>query len=272
MNAPEKLPVFYIPHGGGPWHVMEDYMGDPEGYGMLKNYLEKLGKEYLEKIKSLLVISAHWEEPLPAVHFGNKPSMFYDYYGFPAFTYRLSWPAPGNPELAAHIEQLLKQSGFQTKPETERGYDHGTFVPMMIAFPEANIPTAQLSLVEGLNPALHIALGKALEPLRSQKVLIICSGMSYHNLQAMMTGSKHVEDDSKRFDDWLTVAVELENIEERNEKLINWLKAPAARESHPRSEHLVPLFVAAGAAGNDSGHRDYSGILLGASISGFKFG
>lgn len=272
MNSTEKLPVFYIPHGGGPWHVMEDYMGDPEGYGMLKNYLEKLGKEYREKIDSLLIVSAHWEEPLPTIHFGGKPSMFYDYYGFPDFTYRLRWPAPGNPELAAYIEQIMKQAGFQTERETERGYDHGTFVPMMIAFPEAKIPTAQLSLVKGLDPALHIALGKALEPLRSQKVLIICSGMSYHNLHALMTGSKYVGEDSKHFDEWLTASIESGNAEQRNEKLINWLKAPAARESHPRSEHLVPLFVAAGAAGNDMGYRDYSGILLRASISAFKFG
>ena len=271
-NSFDKLPVFFIPHGGGPWNVMEDFMGDPEGYGNLSEYLKKLGQEFGRKACSLLTISAHWEEPQPTVHFGKNPRMYYDYYGFPEFTYRIRWDAPGNPELAADVDQLLRASGFKTAQETERGYDHGTFVPMMVAFPQANLPTVQLSLVQGLDPATHIAIGKALEPLRSEGVLIICSGMSYHNMRGFMAGGNYVGRVSKQFDDWLTTAVETKNIEKRNELLVHWKDAPSALESHPRSEHLVPLFVAAGAAGNDVGNKDFSGTIMGAAVSSFKFG
>jgi aromatic ring-opening dioxygenase catalytic subunit (LigB family) len=272
MNDSDKLPVYYIPHGGGPWHVMEDGLGDPVGYGLLRNYLTTLGKGYIGKIKSILILSAHWEEAVPTIHFGSNPSMFYDYYGFSSETYRLQYPAPGNPALAAHIESLLKMNGFTTKRETERGYDHGTFVPLMVAFPEAQIPVVQLSLVQGLDPAIHIRIGKALESLRYEGVLIIGSGMSYHNMRGFMSGSPTVEMVSKQFDDWLADTVSIHDSEIRNATLIDWRQAPVARDCHPRSEHLVPLFVIAGAAGKDAGHRDFSEILMRVSVSGFKFG
>ncbi len=272
MNISDKLPVFYIPHGGGPWHVMEDGLGDPSGYALLRQYLVALGKRYSHNIKSILVVSAHWEEPVPTIHFGAHPSMYYDYYGFPADAYHLQWPASGDPELAAKVETLLKKNGFATKRETERGYDHGTFVPLMVAFPEARIPVVQLSLVQGLDPHTHIEMGKALESLRSEGVLIVGSGMSYHNMRGFMSGSPSVAAISKEFDEWLADIVSMQDPDKRSEALIQWREAPGSRDCHPRSEHLVPLFVAAGAAGNDTGHRDYSGILMGVSISGHKFG
>ena len=141
MAHEDKLPVYYIPHGGGPWHVMKEDFGSDPGYRRLEAWLSELGSRYRNSIKSILAVSAHWEEPKPTVHFGAKPGMLFDYYGFPDYTYRLSWPAPGDPELAARIEDLLKAAGFDAGRETERGYDHGTFVPMMIAFPEAKIPS-----------------------------------------------------------------------------------------------------------------------------------
>jgi aromatic ring-opening dioxygenase catalytic subunit (LigB family) len=156
--------------------------------------------------------------------------------------------------------------------DDKRGYDHGTFVPMMVAFPDVNVPVVQLSLIKGLNPQTHIKMGKALEPLRKEGVLIIGSGMSYHNMQGFMSESLTGASVSKHFDDWLTQSVEKNNAYERNELLINWEKAPMARDSHPRSEHLIPLFVAAGAAGNDTAIRDYSGLLMSINISGYKFG
>jgi len=268
----EKLPVYFIPHGGGPWHVMEDAFGDPVGYGKLKEYLESLGQQYIHKIRAILVISAHWEEDVPTVHFGSNPPLLYDYYGFPESTYHLEWPASGNPELAEHIENLITASGFTTKREYKRGFDHGTFVPFMIAFPEANIPVVQLSLVNSLDPETHINMGKALESLREEGVLIIGSGMSYHNMQGFMSGSSSAAGISKQFDDWLTQTVEINDTKKRNEMLINWENAPKARESHPRSEHLAPLFVVAGATGSDKGSRDYSGLLMGINVSGYKFG
>jgi aromatic ring-opening dioxygenase catalytic subunit (LigB family) len=272
MSSKDKLPVYYIPHGGGPWHVMKEDFGADPGYRDLEAWLAGLGSRYKDSIKSILVISAHWEEAKPSVHFGAKPGMLYDYYGFPDHTYRLSWPAPGNPELAARIEGLLKAAGFEVGRETERGYDHGTFVPMMIAFPEAKLPVAQLSLVSTLDPATHIAVGRALESLREEGVLIIASGMSYHNMRGFMSGDPSVAAASKRFDDWLAEAVAIADPGKREEALAAWEKAPGARDCHPRSEHLVPLFVAAGAAGSDVGRRDYAGTLMGVRISSHVFG
>jgi aromatic ring-opening dioxygenase catalytic subunit (LigB family) len=267
----EKLPVIFIPHGGGPWHVIEDGFGDPEGYAHLREYLITLGKEYRGKISAILVISAHWEEAIPTVHFGSSPPMYYDYYGFPDFTYHLKWPAPGNLELASKVEKLLAAKGFQTGRETERGFDHGTFVPLMIAFPEAQVPVVQLSLVKGLDPSVHLIMGKALEPLRNEGVLIIGSGMSYHNIRGLMSGDSRAGSVSKQFDDWLAQTVEINDTKKRNGMLINWENAPKARECHPRSEHLAPLFVVAGASGSDKGSRDYSGLLMGINVSGYKF-
>lgn len=272
MALTDKLPVYYIPHGGGPWHVMKDDFGADPGYRHLEAYLAGLGARHRGTAKSILAISAHWEEEKPTVHFGANPGMLYDYSGFPDFTYRLNWPAPGDPELAARIETLLKGSGFKVDRELNRGYDHGTFVPMMIAFPEARIPVAQLSLISSLDPATHVAMGRALEPLRSEGVLIIANGMSYHNMRGFMSPSPAVASTSKSFDDWLTDAAAIAAPEDRRDALVAWEKAPGARESHPRSEHLVPLFVAAGAAGSDGGRKDFSDSLMGARISGYVFG
>ena len=272
MTKNDKLPVYYIPHGGGPWHVMKNEFGGDAGLNRLEAWLKALGTRYRDSAKSILMVSAHWEEPKPTIHFGARPGMLYDYYGFPDYTYNLRWPAPGNPELAGKIEGLLKGAGFETARETKRGYDHGAFVPMMLAFPEAGLPVAQLSLVAGLDPATHIDLGKALEPLRNEGVLIIASGMSYHNMRGFMSGNPAVEAASKRFDDWLAATVAIDDPEERRSELSNWEKAPGARECHPRSEHLVPLFVAAGAAGSDAGRREFSETLMGVRVSSHVFG
>lgn len=271
-NSINKLPTFYIPHGGGPWHVMDDSFGDPEGYSKLRKYLIKWGKEYSTKTKAILIISAHWEEDKPTIHFGEKPPLFFDYYGFPESTYKLKWTAPGNSELALKIENLLRANGFSTKRELYRGFDHGTFVPLMISFPEAKIPIVQLSLVNTLEPSTHISIGKVLEPLRSEGVLIIGSGMSYHNMSGFISVSSRATDISKQFDDWLKKTVEGNNIDERNRKLINWRNAKGALDCHPRSEHLTPLFVVAGASGNDKGILDFNSKLMNINVSGYKFG
>jgi aromatic ring-opening dioxygenase catalytic subunit (LigB family) len=251
---------------------MKDAFGPSEPFDRLETYLQGLGNKYREGIVAILVISAHWEEAKPTLHFGAKPGMLYDYGGFPDFTYRISWPAPGDPALAGHVAKLLQAAGFDTVREEERGYDHGTFVPLMVAFPEAKIPVAQLSLVRGLDPALHFDLGKALEPLREEGVLIIGSGMSYHNMRGLMAGDGQARETSKLFDDWLAETVAIADPVARRKRLVDWAKAPGALDCHPRSEHLVPLFVAAGAAGSDAGRRDYSGDLMGVMISSHVFG
>jgi aromatic ring-opening dioxygenase catalytic subunit (LigB family) len=198
--------------------------------------------------------------------------MLYDYGGFPPHTYQLKWPAPGAPDVAARVEELLESAGFTPGRELERGYDHGTFVPLMVAFPKADLPVAQLSLLRSLDPADHIKLGAALEPLRDEGVLIIASGMSYHNMRGFMSGDPRVGQSAKAFDDWLNQTVTLEDAADRNRRLIAWESAPSAREAHPRSEHLIPLFVAAGAAGTDLGRTDHHQQLMGVPISGHIFG
>jgi len=272
MNKNNRLPALSIPHGGGPWHVMKESFGNDSGYDGLEAYLVSLGTRYRHVIKSILIVSAHWEEARPTIHDGTNPRMLYDYGGFPEFTYNLQWPAPGDPALAARTNQLLQQAGFETRTESERGYDHGTFVPMMIAFPEATIPVAQLSLVTGLDPATHFAMGRALEPLRDEGVLIIGSGMSYHNMRGFMSGDPHALAASMHFDDWLAKTVAIADPELRRQALVHWKQAPDALACHPRSEHLVPLFIAAGAAGSDAGRRDYSDVLLGVHVSSHVFG
>jgi aromatic ring-opening dioxygenase catalytic subunit (LigB family) len=251
---------------------MKEAFGDPEPFNRLEAWLTDVGRRYHDKIKAILVISAHWEERQPTVHFGAAPGMLYDYGGFPEFTYRLKWPAPGAPDLAVRVDQLLRTAGFDPGREEARGYDHGTFVPLMVAFPKADIPVAQLSLVRGLDPGVHLRLGRALEPLRDEGVLIVASGMSYHNMRGFGSQDPRVAQTARQFDDWLNRTVADPDPETRNHHLENWTSAPGALESHPRSEHLVPLFVAAGAAGGDLGRVDYSSDLMGVPISGHIFG
>lgn len=272
MNHAAKLPVVYIPHGGGPWHVMMDDFGPESGYVGLEAYLKGLGSAYKDKISSILVISAHWEESKPTLHFGARPGMLYDYGGFPDHTYSITWPAPGDPALAARAAGLLAAAGFETGREEARGYDHGTFVPMMISFPEARIPIAQLSMLRSLDPTLHFKMGAALEALREEGVLIIGSGMSYHNMRGFMSGDPRIVSISKGFDDWLAEAVALPDPEERRRRLVDWRQAPGGLDCHPRSDHLVPLFVVAGAAGADSGRQDYGAMLMGVRVSSHLFG
>jgi aromatic ring-opening dioxygenase catalytic subunit (LigB family) len=269
-NAMKRLPAYYIPHGGGPWPFMIEEFGGRAAWQPLIEHLEEIGELARRRAKALLVISAHWEEPVPTVHFGSAPGMLFDYYGFPEETYRLSWPAPGAPEVARRVDELLRGAGFVTGREEKRGYDHGTFVPMMVALPEAEIPVAQLSLVAGLDPGTHLAIGHALSPLRDEGVLIVGSGFSYHNLR--MFGDPRARPASERFDEWLRAAAEHPDPEERDRLLAAWESAPDARACHPRSEHLVPIFIAAGAGGTDPGCRMFGGPVMGVKTSSFAFG
>jgi aromatic ring-opening dioxygenase catalytic subunit (LigB family) len=204
--------------------------------------------------KAVLVISAHWEEEDFTVQTHPRPPMLYDYSGFPEHTYQLKYPAPGSPELARRVKELLGAAGLPVKEDSARGFDHGVFVPFLLIYPEADIPLIQLSLKRNLDPRAHLELGHALAPLRSEGVLIVGSGYSYHNLRRFndTTGV------SEPFDAWLKDAVCDPEPASREGKLLRWEQAPNARLCHPREEHLIPLMVAAGAAGADVGHTIYS--------------
>jgi len=270
-NTENRTPVIFIPHGGGPWHVVDGAMGDPVGYSRLSDWLHEIGKRYISQAKAILVISGHWEEHIPTINFGNDVPLLYDYYGFPKHTYNLSWSAKGDAVIAAEVEKVLKNSGFHVGKEYSRGYDHGVFVPLMVAAPNVQIPVIQLSLVDSLNAQTHISLGKALEPLRNMGILIIASGMTFHNMEGFFNKNERLVKLSDNFNTWLNNSVSTPGEDERNRLLENWASAPGAKESHPRSEHFIPLLVAAGAAGKSKGTCRFSEYLMGYKISGYIF-
>ena len=265
-----RLPTLFIPHGGGPCFFMDPPATVRHYWDNMAAYLRGLAADVGQRPKALLIVSGHWETPRPTLNVAAHPALFYDYYGFPEHTYRLSYPAPGAPDLAPRVQALLADAGFASDTDAERGLDHGVFIPMMLSYPDADIPILQLSLQQDLDPAQHLAIGKALEPLRDEGVLIIGSGMSFHNLRTLFGPAGDVG--SELFDTWLTDAATDPDPAARDAKLSAWAQAPFAREAHPREEHLLPLMVAAGAAGADPGRRTYADHLGGKAVSGFQFG
>lgn len=258
-------PSLYIPHGGGPCFFMPDPQGVWRG---MEGYLQSLAASLPEKPRAILVISGHWEERAFAfTGAAEHPGLVFDYFGFPPETYRLTWPAPGAPWLAERGRELIEAAGLPAAIDPERGFDHGVFVPLKVAFPEADIPVVQMSLHASLDPALHVAAGRALAPLREEGVLVLGSGMSFHNMRAY--GDPSAEQPSRAFDEWLGDAAALPR-EARGEALAHWAEAPFARFAHPREEHLLPLMVAAGAA-EGAGTRDYGEVVLGGAVSAFRF-
>lgn len=268
INRDIRQPSIFLPHGGGPCFFMDWTWGPADTWEKTRKFLEGLAESLPAVPKAILVVSGHWEEPMPTVSTAAEPKLIFDYTGFPEHTYRLTWPAPGNPQLANRVVRLLKSAGLQAGVDTTRGFDHGVFVPLKIAFPEAKIPVVTLSLAASLDPPLHLAVGRALSGLREEGVLIVGSGMSFHNLRAYMR--PETADRARQFDEWLTRAVDSPS-EERSELLSNWRQAPFAEFAHPREEHLVPLFVAAGAGGESPGKLVFSDDPMGAAISAYRF-
>jgi aromatic ring-opening dioxygenase catalytic subunit (LigB family) len=269
MTPTARMPLAFIPHGGGPWPFVDLGWGDRPGMDALAAYLRSVRDLPKTPPKALLVVSAHWEEAVPTVMAAEAPPMLYDYYGFPPESYTLTWPAPGQPALAQRVRHLLAEAGFETDADPERGFDHGTFVPLKLAYPDADVPTVQLSLKRGLDPAEHLAMGRALAPLRDEGVFIIGSGMTYHDLRAFFSPTAGPV--SEAFDAWLRETAVLD-ASERDRRLERWSTAPAARQAHPREEHLIPLMVIAGAAGADHARVGYVGQYMGITLSAYHFG
>jgi len=261
-----SLPTFFIPHGGGPCFFMDWHPKDV--WDEMAQYLKSFANDVRDDIKAIIVISAHWEEDIIKLTGNPNPELIYDYHGFPPHTYELKWPAKGNAVLANQISSRLNDGGIACAVDEERGFDHGVFIPLLLAFPEANIPTIQMSLCSTLSPQTHLQIGRLLKPLRDQGVLIIGSGMSYHDVGALMGRREVVGSDE--FDRWLSGSV-LKQTADREQELLNWTAAPSARLCHPREEHLMPLHVVAGAAAGDKSSVDFNGTVLGAKISAYKF-
>jgi len=263
----QRQPAIFIPHGGGPCFLMDWTWGPADTWDATRHFLEGLAGTLPETPKALLVVSGHWEEPAFTAGAAAKPQLIFDYSGFPEDTHRLTWPAPGDPTLAERVAALLGLAGMPAGLDSHRGFDHGVFVPLKVAFPEAQIPVVTLSLAASLDPALHLAAGRALEPLRDEGVLIVGSGMSFHNLRAYMR--PETSERARAFDGWLTDAVE-SPATARNTLLGDWREAPFAAFAHPREEHLIPLMVAAGAGGDGPGTRIFGDEPMGAAISAYR--
>jgi aromatic ring-opening dioxygenase catalytic subunit (LigB family) len=264
MTDPTPQPALYVPHGGGPCFFMDD----PQGvWTHLADYLRGLPDSLPEKPSAILVVSGHWETKGFGFTGAENPPLLFDYYGFPPHTYQLRYDAPGSPDLARRAAGLLTEAGFTAAIDPVRGWDHGVFVPLKVAFPDADIPVVEMSLDHSLDPALHMAAGRALAPLRDEGVLIVGSGMSFHNMRAY--GDPRALPVSQAFDAWLTHAATAE-APARAQELAHWAEAPAGRMSHPREEHLIPLMVAAGAS-EAAGAHDFGGAVMGTQISGYRF-
>ena len=264
-----RMPTWFVPHGGGPCFFMD--WNPPHAWNRMGDFLKGLASTLPQRPKSILMVSAHWLESSFDVTSGAAPELIYDYYGFPPHTYELKYPAPGEPQLAARISSLLGQAGLPSKVNPSRGFDHGMFIPLMLMFPDADIPVVQLSLNSNLDPQVHLQLGQALTTLRNEGVLIVGSGMSFHNMRGY--GDPRFGPISDEFDHWLTDAVQAEPAQ-RRQALTDWAQAPSARMSHPprAEEHLLPLMVVAGAAGADKGQRVFSDRVMETTLSAYSFG
>jgi aromatic ring-opening dioxygenase catalytic subunit (LigB family) len=242
----------------GTWHGME-------------SFLRSIENSLPQRPTAIVLISAHWQAPEFSVTAEEQPGLIYDYYGFPEHTYQLNYPAKGSPALAQRVSNLLHDAGLEAHQTAERGFDHGMFIPLKVMFPKGDIPVVQLSLRHGLSPAAHMEAGKALSPLREENVLIIGSGMSFHNMSGY--GDERFTEASERFDAWLKEAVQLE-ADKRFQRLRDWTLAPHALECHPsgEEEHLIPLMVVAGAANEDPGIQAYSERVMKTQLSAFRFG
>ncbi|TDE36224.1 DODA-type extradiol aromatic ring-opening family dioxygenase [Antarcticimicrobium sediminis] len=262
-----RMPTYFISHGGGPWPWMPDMAAHLEP---LARSLAAMPGEIGARPEAVLMISGHWETDAFAVMHSARPKMVYDYHGFPPHTYEITYAAPGAPALAEQVAGLIAGAGLPTRLDDAVGYDHGTFVPMALMYPQADMPLFQVSLRHGYDPVAHMALGRALAPLRDQGVLIVGSGLSYHNLAQF---GPRARVPSVAFDTWLNDALALPP-EERSAAILNWEAAPYARACHAQEDHLAPLFAALGAAEQEAATRVYhqSEIFGGVTASSFRFG
>jgi aromatic ring-opening dioxygenase catalytic subunit (LigB family) len=265
---PNRLPSYFISHGGGPWPYVPEMRAAMQ---VLESSLADIPRQIGVVPRAVLMVSGHWEAADFRVMAHARPPMVYDYGGFPPHTYHVQYPAPGSPALAERVRQLAHSSGIEVQLDTRQGFDHGTFAPLAVMYPQADVPVLQLSMKSRYDPAEHLAIGRALAPLRDEGVLIIGSGLSYHNLGRLGPSSRQP---SEAFDAWLQNTALAMAPAERTRQLLQWNAAPAARVAHPREDHLIPLMVAVGAAEEEAGTLVYheTGVFGGMTASSFRFG
>jgi len=267
MNKPiASFPSIYLFHGGGPYPLTTD----PSQLSIRK-FLQELPKK-IPTPKSILLISAHWESPTISILNKKEPNLLFDYYGFPKDLYNFKYPTKNDLDLVNKMTLLFDQNNITYKMDNERDYDHGVFVPLLLMYPEANIPVAQISLVKGLDPATHLKIGEVLAPLRNEGVLILGSGSSFHGFFVNLESeelAKHSQNFDKYLDDVCTN--KSYSSSERKKMLIDWKKAPSAKFAHPREEHLLPLMVNMGAADGVAGERIYEDYYMEYKMGAYLF-
>ncbi|MGQ0562456.1 MAG: DODA-type extradiol aromatic ring-opening family dioxygenase [Gemmatimonadota bacterium] len=255
------LPSLFVSHGA-PTLILED--------GSTCRFLRGLSASF-GRPTAVVAVSAHWETDEPCVSAAARPTTIHDFYGFPDALYRMNYPAPGAPALAERAAALLSKNGIANRTDAERGLDHGAWVPLMLMYPAAEIPVLQLSVQAHRDPAHHLAVGRALAPLRDDDVLILGSGGAVHNLRALSRERPGPPAAwAQGFDDWLVEKVEARAIDDLT---LYRECAPDAVQAHPRDEHLLPLFVALGAGGEKAvGKRVHAGFTYGSlSMAAFSF-
>lgn len=265
MNS-TRFPVFFLSHGGGPWPWVD---GMKEMFAKTAREFTALPASLPAKPKAVLVITGHWEAPTFSVSTSAHPPMDYDYSGFPEHTYHLKYPAPGSPALAQRVQELLSQAGIASNADPHRGFDHGTFVPLSLMYKEADVPVVLLSLKSDYDPAEHLRAGAAIAALRDEGVLIIGSGLTYHNMSDF--GRPSSTPVAAAFESYLQVAVTQPDATVRNRMLVEWETAPSARLAHPREDHLLPLMVVAGAAGDDPGETVLTDHVMHVAMASYRF-
>jgi len=252
-----RLPTLFVSHGA-PNLVLHN--------SEAKRFLEGFGAE-LPRPKAILVASAHFDAPEPLATADERPHTTYDFRGFEPELYQMTYPAPGSPELAERATRLLAQAGFPAHPVKGLGFDHGTWVPMTLLFPKADIPVVQLAIQSEAGPEHHLKVGEALAPLAEQGVLIVGSGSLTHNLHEFFRGGYALDapapDWVAGFGEWMRERIETG----AREDLVNYReRAPHAAANHPTEDHLLPLFVALGASGEGRGRRVHTsheyGVLM----------
>ena len=252
------LPSLFIAHGAPDLPLS----GTPA-----RAFTENLGQRY-PGTKAVLVISAHWEDRVPTIGTAAAPETIHDFGGFDQRLYTMRYPARTAANVVADVADALKAAGIPYAEDATRGYDHGVWIPLMLAFPKADVPVVQLSLRHGASAAENLALGRALAPLRDKGVLIVGSGAIVHNLRAIAREGTPAPDWAKAVDDFIVTAVEAGD----EAALLKVLDTQGGRIAHPTPEHLMPLFVAMGAGGG-AGHAIHRSFSWGSiSMTSFAFG
>lgn len=261
-----RQPTYFISHGGGPWPWIDQMRAE---FAPLEDSLAAMPSELPEPPKAILMISGHWEAREVRVMHSARPPMVYDYYGFPKHTYDIRYSAPGAPALAERAAELIAEAGLPVALDETQGFDHGTFVPAYLMYPNADVPVFQVSMLETYDPEDHFRMGRALAPLRDEGVVIVGSGLSFHNLRAFGPGAR---EPSEAFDSWLDETLSLDP-ETRTARLLDWESAPYARVCHAQEDHLVPLFAALGAAEDGTATRTYHQKMIrgGVTASSWRF-